>query len=1070
MRRLRSPHALRLTVLLLLAGCPTGKLKAPSSLSYTTGTAVYRTGMLITANRPTGTGGTADSYLVTPALPEGLSLEPTTGVISGTPTATSAEASYTVTAFNPAGSATATLSITVSESAPAQDLPNMGQRITPLAPPGATFEGLQPGLQPLPAGYEVGQAVTSVVSPDKRTLLVLTSGFNIVIGTNGSKNTNEYVFVYDISTNTPIKKQVLTVPNSYNGLVFDPVADAFYVSGGIGDGAGGADNVHVFVRDSGSGSWAEQTTLSLGHTAGLGLDVGNNGPTTINTQVFMKPTVAGLALSSDGQTLVAANYSNDSMTIFTGGLNHWTMARELDLRPGKLSATAAGTPGGEYPFWVVVTGTLPNAKAYISSIRDREVVVVKLQEVLDRPQIPPVPKDLTAAGAPIIVARLKVKGQPNKMALNAAQTRLYVVEDQSDRVTVIDTVRDTIVGTIALSAPASALPSSLADYTGGNPNSVTLSPDEKRLYVTEGNLNCVAVVALGDGDSGQVVGLIPTGWYPNSVSFSPDGAWAYVVNAKSPTGPNPDFCYSSVPTAKHPYTCFASNEYNPQRTKAGLQSLRVPTAEELVTLTAQVATNNRFASVESTRDAAVMAAVRNGVRHVILVIKENRTYDQILGDLGVGNGDSSLAEFGALISPNQQNLARTFVTLDNFLATSEVSNDGWPWTTSARAPDVVERNFPVSYAQRGLALESEGLNRNVNVALATLHERVAANPLTPNDLDLFPGQANVAAPDGPNNEVNTGYLWDSALRAKLTVRSYGFFVDTTLYSPGLSPDHTIPLSHDPASSKTVVANSTSAALAPYTDPYFRGFDNSFPDYYRYAEWARDFETRPLASLSLVRLMHDHTGNFSAAIDLVNTPERQVADNDYALGLLVQKVAHSEYAENTLIFVIEDDSQDGADHVDSHRTAAFVAGAWVKQGVVVSTQYNTIDFVRTIEEVLGLPPLNLNDALARPMADVFDTRPRAWTFTATPSAYLYDTRLPLPPRPHGLRVPKTTHDAKYWARVTRGMDFSAEDRFDFATYNRILWTGLMGNRPYPSRPTGRSEPSAGRRRAAPSSSR
>ena len=171
-------------------------------------------------------------------------------------------------------------------------------------------------------------------------------------------------------------------------------------------------------------------------------------------------------------------------------------------------------------------------------------------------------------------------------------------------------------------------------------------------------------------------------------------------------------------------------------------------------------------------------------------------------------------------------------------------------------------------------------------------------------------------------------------------------------------------------------------------------------------------------------------------------------------MLVQKIANSgKYANNSLILVIEDDAQDGGDHVDSHRSVAFVAGAWVKQGALVSTQYNSIDFLRTIEEVLSLPPMNLNDALARPMADIFNTTPSRWSFTATPSAFLYNTKLPLPPKPAGLIVPKPAHGAKYWTRVTKGMDFTSEDRFDFATYNRILWKGLMGNQSYPAEPTG-----------------
>ena len=209
----------------------------------------------------------------------------------------------------------------------------------------------------------------------------------------------------------------------------------------------------------------------------------------------------------------------------------------------------------------------------------------------------------------------------------------------------------------------------------------------------------------------------------------------------------------------------------------------------------------------------------------------------------------------------------------------------------------------------------------------------------------------------------------------------------------------------------------------------------------------------LPSLSLVRFMHDHTGNYDAAIDGVNTPDLKVADNDYAVGLLVQKIANSKYANNTLIFVVEDDAQDGGDHVDSHRSIAFVAGAYVKQGAVVSTQYNTIDFLRTMEEVLGLPPMNLNDALARPMADIFNTTPSPWSFTATPSALLYNTQLPLPPKPAGLIVPKPTHNARYWARATKGMDFTTQIASIPTDFNRILWKGMMGNKPYPAAPTG-----------------
>ncbi|HEY3380272.1 MAG TPA: beta-propeller fold lactonase family protein [Vicinamibacterales bacterium] len=938
-----------------------------------------------------------------------------------------------------------------------QLLPNMGQQITPLAVQGASFESLNPNLPDNPT-YLAGQAVTTVVSPDRKTLLVLTSGYNRVffstgpnVGKVNPSDSAEYVFVYDISTSTPVKTQVLRFANTYNGIVFDPSGAVFYV-------AGGSDDVVHLITRSDTGTWQERSdtpALVLGHATGLGLAVPpQTGTVPINDRVAVKPCAAGVAISKDGLTLVVANYYNDSITIFNKkvGFGYWWKVTELDLRPGKSNPLAAGVPGGEYPFWVAITGTGSNAHAYVSSIRDREVVVVDL------------------GGAPAVTARIRVKGQPIKMTLNAAQSLLYVVEDQSDTVDVIDTATNTILESIPVIAPVSLLPAWLAPYTGANPNSVTLSPDETQLYVTNGNLNCVAVVALGGTNRGDhVIGLIPTGWYPNSVSFSRDGNTVYVVNGKSPTGPNPGFCYGGYGPPGSP-NCMGTNQYNPQLIKAGFQRFPRPTTAQLATLTAQVAANNRFTSSVSAHDAAVMAAVRRGVQHVIFIIKENRTYDQVLGDLKIGNGDPALAEFGEAVTPNLHNLARTFVTLDNFYDTSEVSYDGWPWTTSARAPDVIQRQVLEAYAGRGFSLDSEGLNRSVNVAYPTLGERQAANPFTPADPDLLAGQTDVAAPDGPNNQVNTGYLWDSALRAKLSVRNYGFFLDITRYS---TQSFSVPLVHDPASTGTVVAFPASVSLAPFTDLFFRGFDNAFPDFYRYMEWAREFDgdyRLPLSSgestaaafgprsgglpaLSLVRLMHDHTGDYLKAIDGVNTPELQQADNDYAVGLLIQKIAISKYANNTLIFVIEDDAQDGGDHVDSHRSVAFVAGAYVKQGALVSTRYNTIDFVRTIEEVLGLPPMNLNDALAKPMADIFTTTPHRWYFAATPAAMLYRTSLPLPPKPAGLVVPAPTHDAAYWAEATKGMDFTSEDRFDFAAYNRILWTGLMGAAPYPAAPTG-----------------
>jgi DNA-binding beta-propeller fold protein YncE len=1081
-------------VLLVLCRCGGGVgggsgsiVQPPMTLRYSASAAVYTLGTPIAANDPMSSGGTVSSYTVSPDLPEGLSMDEDTGIISGTPTDVTAMASYKVTASNSVGSATATLTITVNAGASGVEfIPNMDQFITPLAPAGSQFQPLVTPLLVNGKPWLAGQAVSSTVSPDGKTLLVLTSGFNRVVtdgevqNPDGSyfnwKDSQEYVFIYDISTGAPVFKQAVTIPNSYSGIAWDPIEravagetrnNAFYVSSGMGDypfagppfttpdySNAGGDNVHIFSLSTDGTTWQEdvqQPELGLNHKAGVGIGV--------------KPCAAGLAVSRDGQTMVVANYYNDSITVFSGGLGKWAEQGEVDLRPGKNNVSPqSGVPGGEYPYWVVVATTTNTTTsettqwAYVSSIRDREIDVVNLAEVGGN------------GGEWPVTARIHVKGQPNKMTLNAAQTRLYVAEDQSDSVDVIDinandaTKQNTILETIPITAAIT--PELLAQYSGANTNGVALSPDETQLYVTNGNLNCVAVVALtGTDKNDRVTGLIPTGWYPDSVSVSNDGQWVYVANAKSPTGPNPDYCYSNGPPG-YP-NCLASNEYNPQRTKAGLQSFPTATlAAQLPALTTQVATNNRFSTAESASDKAVMSAVHKGIQHVIFVLKENRTYDEVLGDLPVGNGDPSLTQFGQATTPNLHKLAQTFVTLDDLMATAEVSYDGWSWTTGARATDVVEHQYTVQYANRGLSLDFNGFDRNVNVAIPTLASRRAANPLTPKDPDVLAGQTDVSAPDGPDNGVNTGHLWDAAMRAGLTVRNYGFFIDVTCYNINLrgitpsttSPCFITPIPTNPASTKQIVAVPANAALAPFTDPYYRGFDTNFPDYYRYTEWARDFDANyasgGLPALSLVELGHDHTGTFGTAIEGVNTPDLMVADNDYAVGLLIQKIASSIYANNTLIFIIEDDAQDGADHVDSHRTTAYVAGAYVKQGAVVSTPYNTLDFIRTVEEVLGLSPMNLNDALARPMADIFNTTPSTWSFTAAPATILYNTQLPLPSQAAGMIVPKPTHSAKYWARVTKGMDFSDADRIDDDAFNHILWKGLMGNRPYPAGHTGK----------------
>jgi DNA-binding beta-propeller fold protein YncE len=905
---------------------------------------------------------------------------------------------------------------------PSAEVLPTGLAITPRAPRGVRYFALNPHLRRFPS-FVAGQPVTIAPSPGGKTLLVLTSGYNRNNGGNGRRvwsASNEYIFVYDVSHDSPRQTQVLQVPNTFDGIAWNPDGAAFYVSGGVDD------DVHVFRRSG--DRWRESNPpIHLGHKKGLGLKV--------------KPMAAGLGVTADGRRLLVANFENDSVSLID--LRKRRKVVELSLRPGH------GVPGGEFPFWVLIHG---NHRAWISSPRDRQIVVLDLEPTLH------------------IIARIPLPGQPNRMILNRDATRLYAALGTDDRVAVIDARSNRVLEEIHTTAPRSVFPNP-ERLKGSNPNALALSPDQKTLYVSNGGANSIAVIHLASGsrEKSRVVGLIPTAWYPDSVRISPDGRVLYVANARSDPGPNPKGCRTSTGLSfRSQDPCRSANQYILQLSKGGLWTIPTPDAAELTSLTAQVARNDRYhPSARRVAAERTMAFLRRHVHHVIYIIKENRTYDQVLGDLPEGNGDPRLTLFPQPISPNHHKIASQFVDLDNFYASGQVSGSGWNWSTSAQASAMVENTIPLEYADRGFTYDYEGDNRNINVGFATVAERRAANPHTPKDPDLLPGTSDVSAPDGPGSDAGSGYLWNAALRAHLTVRNYGFFLDDQRYWYKHSDPAYIPPIPFPFASKTRVAFADKAALRPVTDPYFRGFDQRLPDYWRCKEWDREFQLyvkhHDLPALELIRLPHDHFGNFRTALDGVNTVETEMADNDYAIGLLVQQVAHSPYKNDTLIFMVEDDAQDGPDHIDAHRTVALIAGPFVRQHAVVSAHYTTVNMLATIEGVLGMGPMGINDAVLAPMADAFTTEEKPWTYTAPVPAILRTTKLPLPPetaaeKSAALREAAYTHSlhsAAYWAAKTRGFDFQVEDHLNTPLFNRILWRGLMGRTvPYPTVRSGR----------------
>ena len=555
-------------------------------------------------------------------------------------------------------------------------------------------------------------------------------------------------------------------------------------------------------------------------------------------------------------------------------------------------------------------------------------------------------------------------------------------------------------------------------------------------------------------------GLVPTGWSPSDVRVSADGRTLYVSNAKTVPGPNPGNClgYETVPcpVANSPVK-FAPNQYILNLTGSGL----------LIAAGARATRNSSGSRRPSPRTTASFVKKTSGPaarwRRCDGTSSTSSTSSRRTGPTircsatwARATAIPRLTEFPRSTTPNLHALAGNFVTLDNFYDAGDVSGNGWPWSTSGRESDAGAKMLPPNYAGNGGggSYDWEGTNRNVNVGLAG-GARVAANPLSASlDADTLPGTGNVAAPDGPNGEVQQGYLWDAALRAGLTVRNYGFFIDLTRYSLAGTPYAALQIPRDrmPFANGVVQAYAANPQLRPLTDAYFRGFDDAYPDFYREQEWEREFKgyvaNGELPNLSLVRFMNDHTGSYAAAIDGVNTPDVQVADNDYAVGRLVDAVAHSRFANDTLIFIVEDDAQDGPDHVDAHRSTAYVVGPYVKKGAVVGKHYTTVNVLRTISDVLGIDHLGILDATQQPMHEVFDASQASWSFTATASSLLKRTALPLSSGVVYADAAKPTHDAAYWIARTKHFDFSEEDKVDAVAYNKVLWQGLMPKQAYP----------------------
>jgi YVTN family beta-propeller protein len=944
-----------------------------------------------------------------------------------------------------------------------------GQFITPLAAPGSTIQVLSTGLR-TDGDADASQAVKTALSPDGKTLLILTSGWNrdnrlpdgtpitypgidpVTGAAAGQTTSAEWVFVYRVERDGSVtKQQQLTLPSTYSGLVWGPDATRFYVSGGAND------RVYVYRR-SGDAFAPEAPFILLGHnsnqTAPESRPDGNifkgTRAAAVVPQILASAVVAGLAVSRDGRTLVAANFENDSVSIAD------TATRSV-TREVRFTVPGQATPLGEYPYDVAIVSDPDGSArtAYVTSQRDDQVMAVDVR-----------------SGA---FSAIAVGGQPNRMVLTRDQRTLYVVNGNTDSISVIHTGSQKVTRTISLSRAGER-------RKGSNPNAAALSPDERTLYVTLGAENAVAVVDLARG---RTLGRIPTGWYPTSVSVGIDGKRLYVCTFKSNAGPNPQNT-AADPTFK--------NGRSWPLEKAQLHTIPVPGHETLERLSAQVDRNNGM-TVHHGRDRdgddddddddhrrparhgdrpgdrALMAFLRTKIKHVVYIVKENKTFDQVLGDLPRGNRDPSLTLYPQPVTPNHHNLALTFGLLDNFYSVGEVSGTGWNWSTYGNTTDYDEKTIAVNYGNGGTSYDAEGTNRLIGVGVPATASTIS--PFTvrlPMLLDptgssnILPGPRNVNAPDGADDldpGALGGYLWDSALRAGRTVRNYGFFVDGTYYvSSGGDPTRPdprvptyIPISPTPFQANLPQAVPLVAALRDRTDLFFRGFDQNNADTYLYNEWVRDVTAHGLAELTLLRLPHDHFGNFATALAGLGTPGLQIADNDHAIGKVVEFISHSPYWRDTVIFMLEDDAQSGGDHVDSHRSFVYAISAYARRGKTISTLYNTVNVLRTMEDLLGIAHLNVRDDNADAMSDVFTRSPDFTPYTA-----IIPGNLCAPPVDPNL-IPECSapsrvktapvverHDRSWWADQTAGFDFSSEDKIDADAFNRVLWDGIRGTRP------------------------
>ena len=592
----------------------------------------------------------------------------------------------------------------------------------------------------------------------------------------------------------------------------------------------------------------------------------------------------------------------------------------------------------------------------------------------------------------VVIKEVEVGLHPSGMALAADGKTIYVANANSDSVSAIDVEKAQVTATIS-TKPMADLPA------GSAPNALTVSTDGKNLYVANGGNNAIAVIDIA---TQKLEGLIPTGWYPSAVALSGQGL--LVANLKGVGSRGTDFGFATTIRTKRP------GGHNVYDYSGSISIIPPPSSEELKNYTLQVAANMRLPNLTAAGAASgepkyVPVPMRPGERslfkHVIYIIKENRAYDQVLGDLKGGNGDASLTMFGAEVTPNHHALAEEFVLLDNLYCNGTLSAEGHQWTDEGYATDYIEKNMG-------------GFNRS------------------------YPSDGTDPIAYSP-----AGFIWDAALRHGLTLRMYGEFLKSQLGTePHKSWQELYEAYKRNDHSTRFLQKTELLSLMPYVDWSYPTFDLGVPDVYRGQELVNEIhrfeQNGDLPNLMVVQLGDDHT---SGTQEGAPTPRASVADNDLALGQIVEALSKSKFWKDTAIFVVEDDPQDGVDHVDGHRTVGFVVSAYTRRRYHDKTFYNQNSILRTIELILGIDPLTQFDLAANPMLAFFQATPDLTPYAAKQNQIRLDEFNPKRSALHGAAL----RDAELSAR----MDFSVADNADDGVLNLILWHATKGYKtPYP----------------------